>query len=483
MNLASQIASILFDFQNRHILVVGDVMLDRFVCGSVDRLSPEAPIPVLTQTEEHLVPGGAANVGRNLSGIGGQVSLIGCIGNDRAGQSLTDALSLSAQIGFFPIVCDDRPTTQKTRFLASGKQMLRVDDEVTRPLTDTQATHLLTQAESVLEVSEILIISDYAKGCLDPDIIKHLINTAHKKSIPVITDPKSSDFSIYRGSTVLTPNLSEFGQATGMSSVNHDSLAKAASALLSDYEYSNLLVTLGADGMLLVNETGYIHNPAYPCDVFDVSGAGDTVVAVIAASIACGGKPEDAMKLANLAASVVIGKSGTASLCPGEFIGAARPSTGETTLPNIVKKTAQWRNEHLRVGFTNGCFDLLHLGHLALLKQAKENCDFLIIGLNSDNSVKRLKGQFRPINDQGTRLKILESLEFVDEVRIFDDDTPYRLIKEISPDVLMKGGDYKENQIVGSEYVRSYGGNVLVLNFLPDLSTTKLLKKIKENKS
>ncbi len=475
MSLASQIASILSEFQNRHTLVVGDVMLDRFVSGSVDRLSPEAPIPVLTQTQEHLMPGGAANVGRNLSGIGGQVSLIGCVGNDRAGKSLTDALSLSPQIVFFPIVCDDRPTTQKTRFLASGQQVLRVDDEVTRPLTDTQASHLLKQAESVLEEAEILIISDYAKGCLSPDIIRHLIDTAQKNSIPVITDPKSSDFSIYAGSTVLTPNLSEFGHATGMSSVDHNSIANAASVLLADYEYNNLLVTLGADGMLLVNETGYIHYPAYPCDVFDVSGAGDTVVAVIAASLASGGKPKDAIKLANLAASVVVGKSGTASLCPGEFIKAGRPYTGETSLQNMVEKTAQWRNQNLRVGFTNGCFDLLHSGHLELLISTKERCDRLIVAINSDESVRRLKGTRRPVMDQATRAAILQSLPCVDGVIIFGEDTPALTIDAINPDLLTKGGDYSPEDIVGFKTVSDAGGQVEIIKTKVGYSTTALL--------
>ena len=476
MSLASQIASILSNFQNRHILVVGDVMLDRFVSGSVNRLSPEAPIPVLTQTEENLMPGGAANVSRNLSEIGGQVSLIGCIGNDRAGKSLTDALSLSPQIGFFPIVCDDRPTTQKSRFLASGQQMLRVDDEVTRPLTDTQASHLLTQAECVMEESEILIISDYAKGCLSPYIIRHLIDAAHKKSIPIITDPKSSDFSIYAGSTVLTPNLSEFGQATGVSFIEYDSLANAASKLLSNFQCSNLLVTLGADGMLLVNESGYIHHPAYACDVFDVSGAGDTVVAVIAASLASGGKPEDAMKLANLAASVVVGKSGTASLCPGEFIKAATPFKGETTLPNIIEKTAQWRNENLRVGFTNGCFDLLHPGHLEVLFSTKKQCDRLIVAVNSDDSVRRLKGTGRPVMDQTTRAAILQSLPDVDGVVIFDEDTPAHAIDAIIPDLLTKGGDYKAEDIVGYKTVLEAGGQVEIIGVKAGYSTSALLR-------
>ncbi len=476
MSLASQIASILSNFQNRHILVVGDVMLDRFVSGSVDRLSPEAPIPVLTQTEENLMPGGAANVSRNLSGIGGHVSLVGCIGNDRAGKSLTDALSLSPQIRFFPIVCDDRPTTQKSRFIASGQQMLRVDDEVTRPLTHTQASHLLTQAKKALEESEILIISDYAKGCLSPDIIRHLIDAAHKKSIPIVTDPKSSDFSIYAGSTVLTPNLSEFRQATGMSYVGHDSLAEAASKLLSDYECDNLLVTLGADGMLLVNETGYTHHPAYSCDVFDVSGAGDTVVAVIAASLASSGKPEDAMKLANLAASVVVGKSGTASLCPGEFIKAATPFIAETSLPNIVEKTAQWRNEHLRVGFTNGCFDLLHPGHLEVLFSTKKRCDRLIVAVNSDDSVRRLKGTGRPVMDQATRAAILQSLPDVDGVVIFDEDTPAQAIDAIIPDLLTKGGDYKAEDIVGYKTVFEAGGQVEIIDLKAGYSTSALLR-------
>ena len=475
MSMAEHVAAVLADFQNRHILVVGDVMLDKFVSGSVERMSPEAPIPVLSRTKEHVMPGGAANVARNLAGLGGRISLIGCIGDDAAGKSLMKALSLVPQLGFFPIISPDRPTTQKSRFLASGKQILRVDNEATNLLIDAQASQMLLQAETVLEDAEALVLSDYAKGCLSPFIINSLIAAAQKKKIPIITDPKSRDFAHYDGSTVLTPNLAEFQAATGIISADHDVIADAATHLITNHNIEHLLITLSADGMMLANKNTHSHMPAYKCDVFDVSGAGDTVVAVAAATLATGRSAADAMTLANLAASVVVGKSGTATLCPGEFIRAAVPVSIETSREDMTRLVTKWRSEALRIGFTNGCFDLLHPGHLALLAAAKERCDKLIVAVNSDASVKLLKGSMRPIMDEALRAGILESLPFVDAVFIFDDKTPARLIDALMPDSLIKGGDYIAEDIIGYQTVTSAGGTVDIISLKAGHSTTALL--------
>ena len=473
--MAEHVAAVLADFQNRHILVIGDVMLDKFVSGSVDRMSPEAPIPVLSRTKEHVMPGGAANVARNLAGLGGRISLIGCIGEDAAGKSLMKALSLVPQLGFFPIITSDRPTTQKTRFLASGKQILRVDDELTSHLTDAQASQMLIQADIVLEDAEALILSDYAKGCLSPFIISSLIAAAQKKNIPIITDPKSRDISVYAGSTVLTPNLAEFQAATGIISADHDIIADTATDIITHHNIEHLLVTLSADGMILMDKTNNTHLPAYKCDVFDVSGAGDTVVAVIAAALATGRTATDAVTCANLAASIVVGKSGTATLCPGEFIRAAVPVSSETSLENMSMLVTKWRSKACRIGFTNGCFDLLHPGHLALLAAAKERCDKLIVAVNSDASVKLLKGESRPIMDEASRAGILESLPFVDAVVIFDENTPAYLIEALMPDNLIKGGDYIAEDVIGYQTVTSAGGTVDIITLKAGHSTTALL--------
>lgn len=473
--MAEHVAAVLADFQNRHILVIGDVMLDKFVSGSVDRMSPEAPIPVLSRTKEHVMPGGAANVARNLAGLGGRISLIGCIGDDEAGKSLMKAMSLVPQLSFSPIVTSDRPTTQKTRFLASGKQILRVDDELNSHLTDAQASQMCIQADIVLEDAEALILSDYAKGCLSPFIISSLIAAAQKKNIPIITDPKSRDISVYAGSTVLTPNLAEFQAATGIISTDHDVIADTATEIITHHNIEHLLVTLSADGMILVDKTNHTHMPAYKCNVFDVSGAGDTVVAVIAAALATGRTATDAMTFANLAASVVVGKSGTATLCPGEFIRAAVPVSSAISLENMSILVTKWRFEAYRIGFTNGCFDLLHPGHLALLEAAKERCDKLIVAVNSDASVKLLKGESRPVMDEATRAGILESLPFVDAVIIFDEKTPANLIEALTPDNLIKGGDYIAEDVIGYQTVTSAGGTVDIITLKADYSTTALL--------
>jgi D-beta-D-heptose 7-phosphate kinase / D-beta-D-heptose 1-phosphate adenosyltransferase len=475
MSMAEHVAAVLADFQNRHILIVGDVMLDKFISGSVERMSPEAPIPVLSHTKEHVMPGGAANVARNLASLGGRVSLIGCIGDDSAGKLLVETLSLVPQLKFFPIISPNRPTTQKTRFLASGKQILRVDDELTNPLTNVQASQLLLQAEKILRDAEVLVLSDYAKGCLSPIIINSLITAAQIENIPIITDPKSRDFAHYNGSTVLTPNLAEFQVATGIVSADHDVIADAATHLITTHNIEHLLITLSADGMMIANKNTHTHIPAYKCDVFDVSGAGDTVVAVAAATLATGRSTTDAMTLANLAASVVVGKSGTATLCPGEFIQAAMPASSETTYEDMNRLVTKWRSKELRIGFTNGCFDFLHPGHLALLAAAKERCDKLIVAVNSDASVKLLKGEMRPLMDETSRAGILECLPFVDAVIIFDDMTPARLIDALIPDSLIKGGDYIAENIIGYQTVTSAGGTVDIISLKAGYSTTALL--------
>ena len=465
----------LTDLQGQSVLVVGDVMLDEYVIGDVHRISPEAPIPILSHQTSFKTTGGAANVARNLAQLGSQVTLIGCLGKDPTAATLSDALALIPNLIFCPISCAERRTTLKTRYLSSGQQILRVDWETTTYITSEQGKQIEQQAESLMGKMKVLVLSDYAKGCLSPDLMARLIALAKAKNIAVIADPKSADFSDYAGATLLTPNLSELSKACGRSLSTSDEIEDAARALMQLHKIEKMLVTLSARGMMLVDAQKAVHAPAYPCDVFDVSGAGDTVLALMTSARMTNHSDEDGMYFANLAASLVVAKTGTASLSPGELLVASKIKAVNTDIEHIKQLVAQWKADKKTIGFTNGCFDLLHPGHLHVLRHAALKCDHLIVGLNSDRSVYRLKGQNRPVQSQQDRARALSALSFVSAVAVFSDDTPENLINSLCPDILFKGGDYKSEDIVGYEHVTSTGGRVEIIPTLPDFSTSSFL--------
>jgi D-beta-D-heptose 7-phosphate kinase / D-beta-D-heptose 1-phosphate adenosyltransferase len=467
------------------VLVLGDVMLDRFVYGSVARVSPEAPIPVMEIDRAVDSAGGAANVARNCAAIGANTTIIGVAGTD------IGAADLRLQLGLLPAIdaqlVEDakRPTTVKTRFVADGQQMLRTDREVRAPVSREVAAQLLARFEASLSSSDVVVLSDYAKGVLTGDVTRAAIEAALRARKPVIVDPKARDFMKYAGATVLTPNRSELQATWGSECATDEAVEVAARSLIERGACASMVVTRGKDGMsVITGDAAAVHLRTAARQVFDVSGAGDTVIAAISLALAAGADIVSASKLANLAAGIVVGKLGTAVVTVSELIEELAPTGARAgnnkiyTLEGALKLTRTWREHGARIAFTNGCFDLLHPGHVSLLDQAKRSGDRLIVGLNSDESIRRLKGPNRPIQNEIARATLLSSLKFVDAVVIFAADTPIDLIRALEPDVLVKGADYSIDRIVGAEFVIGRGGKVLLADLVGGQSTTNMLQAL-----
>jgi D-beta-D-heptose 7-phosphate kinase/D-beta-D-heptose 1-phosphate adenosyltransferase len=467
------------------VMCVGDVMLDRFVEGDVDRVSPEAPIPVLRIRGQSAMLGGAGNVARNLVGLGARVAFLSARGDDEAGAELTRLLGDLPGVEADVAVEPGRPTTVKTRFLAGGQQLLRADAETTAAIAPACAARLLEMARARLESCGALILSDYGKGVLAEALTRALIEMAADAGVPVIVDPKGADYSRYAKATVVTPNRKELSQASGGRATDTDTAIEAAArAVLTECGLGAVLATRSQDGMTLVPADGPAqHLPTEARDVFDVSGAGDTVVATLAAAMAAGAPMPVGARLANAAAGVVVGKVGTAAVRADDLIAAlrhqdiARAEDKVTGLDTLVETVERWRRQGLRVGFTNGCFDLLHPGHVSLLAQARAACDRLVVGLNADASVRRLKGPTRPVQTEAARATVLASLADVDRVVVFTEDTPLRLINALKPDILVKGADYTIDTVVGADIVRGYGGRVVLARLEEGHSTTATLAR------
>lgn len=473
-------------FRHARVLVVGDVMLDRFVYARVSRISPEAPVPVLLIGREATSLGGAGNVARNIASLGGRVTLIGGRGEDAAGDHIAELLAREATIEDALVVLEDARTTEKIRYIADQQQVMRADREA--PWPDSVNAMALAAAREAIPHHDALVISDYAKGFLPPVLVRDLIALAKAHGKPVIVDPKGADFAAYDGATVITPNRNEIGLATGMEAGSDGAVAAAAETLLARLpELSAVLVTRGADGLSLAERgADIVHIPSRARDVFDVSGAGDTVVAALALSLAAGSDLQSAARLANIAAGIAVTMVGTAAVTAGEI--AAELQTRQTesverkilSLEQALERLALWRAEGRKIGFTNGCFDLVHPGHISLLAQARGACDRLVVGLNADASVRRLKGDGRPVQDERARAIVLASLAAVDLVVMFAEDTPENLIRQIRPDILVKGADYKRENIVGADFVASYGGEVMLADLVPDRSTSDLIGRARQ---
>lgn len=482
------LAARIWELARAHVLVVGDIMLDRFVSGSVNRISPEAPVPVLKIEHAYSMLGGAGNVIRNIAALGAVPSFIGVIGDDGEGKEVRSLLTeVIGQADKRLLVEAGRPTTTKIRYLAQDHQLLRVDSEVTAPLSPETGVALIAATEDALDGIEVLVLSDYAKGVLGPTTVCSLIQTAQRAGCRVIVDPKMRDFNVYSGASLITPNRGELIAATGISASTDAEMEQACKQVLAKHDIAAVLATRSAEGMTLATREGDVHHlPANAREVYDVSGAGDTVVAVLSTALAAGVDLIEAAHLANLAAGIVVGKVGTAVVRPEELIHAVHEEhrteaekkivSLETALEHVVA----WRRTGLRVGFTNGCFDLLHPGHLSLLRQARAACDRLIVALNSDTSIKRLKGEGRPVQSESARAAVLASLVDVDRVAIFVEDTPVALIKAIRPDLLVKGADYGREAVVGGDIVEGYGGKVLLADLVPGHSTTATIRRLSE---
>ena len=477
MHLDSSVAArLIIDIQDSHILVVGDLMLDRFVDGAVTRISPEAPVPVLSQSTSQQMPGGAANVACNLAQLGARVTLIGACGDDATAADLAAELRHFPRITFIPVTVAGRPTSLKTRYRASGQQILRVDDEVSIPISDSAQGELSDRVNAVLDTADMLILSDYAKGCLPLTLIRSLIDAARAAKKLIVADPKLADLSVYRDVDVLTPNLQELASAAGTSLTELDAIGATAARLAKTHNIGTIMTTLSARGILASQGDGtQFHDPARTRDVFDVSGAGDTVVAVIGATIASGAQLELAVSLANHAAGVAVGKSGTAIVTAGEIL-AHMPLSKPVIEANALARICQdWRDAGDKIAFTNGCFDLLHPGHLHLLRQAAATADRLVVGLNSDASVRRLKGDTRPLQRAEHRAAALAAFDLVDAVCIFEEDTPQNLISLLQPDFIVKGGDYQPADVIGGDIVKKRGGKVVIVPTYAAYSTSKLI--------
>jgi len=468
------------------VLCVGDVMLDRFVYGEVERISPEAPIPVLRITRQDVTVGGAGNVARNLSALGASVRLFGVVGDDAEGAELRAVLADDAAITLALFTGPSRPTTVKTRYIAGVQQLLRTDEED----LDAMPQALLGQLSEELskEISSgaygALVLSDYGKGLLRESLINQAVAAATAAGVPVIVDPKGTDYGRYRGAGVLTPNRRELAEATRLAVDTDTDVETAARALLKDYGVSAVVATRGAQGMAVVTADDCAHLPALAREVFDVSGAGDTVVATLAAGLATGLALTDAAQLANVAAGIVVAKVGTAIVRPdelGDALGGG-PGPGAKFLQRnaLMERVAMWRARGLLVGFTNGCFDLVHPGHVSLIEQASAACDRLIVALNDDDSVARLKGEGRPVQPELARGQVIASLSGVDAVVLFGEDTPRELIEEVRPDVLVKGADYAAEDVVGGDFVSGYGGRVVLANLVDGFSTTDTISRISD---
>lgn len=471
--------------QGHRVLCVGDVMLDRYVYGQVERISPEAPIPVLRMQREAVTLGGSGNVVRNLVALGGQVDMVGVIGQDQAGYDLTAQLAELPQVTPYLLTDASRPTTLKTRFVADGQQLLRTDHEVSAAIAADMEEQALQRLRGALDHCDVLILSDYAKGVLTRRVIAEAIAQAKALGKPVLIDPKGRDFARYRGAFLLTPNRRELTEATGIAIRTVIDAETAARQLIAAHDLGGVLAKLGGDGVCLVlKDQPAQHFRATAREVYDVSGAGDTVVATMALALAGGLSPQDSAALANIAGSIVVGKIGTASVSREELArelvhDQSRQSEEKVcSFAQVGELAERWRKQGLKVGFTNGVFDLLHPGHLSLIRQSRAACDRLVIGLNSDASVKRLKGESRPVQNENARAAVLASLADIDAVTVFTEDTPLNLIKTVRPAVLVKGADYTVAQVVGAEEVQGWGGEVVLARLVEGQSTTATIKKL-----
>ena len=467
----------------KRMLVVGDVMLDKYIWGDVGRISPEAPVPVVLATHQSQQPGGAANVAMNLSRLGAQAEIIGFTGGDEDERLLAEGLRANGILPEF-VVSQGFPTITKQRILGGRQQMLRLDSERLGARSEDDYERLVKSVLAHLPGCDAVVLSDYAKGVLTPEVCQTIIQAARGLRIPVLVDPKSADFTRYRGATTICPNLGELCVAVHLDGRDLKSLLDAAGALVTELGIEFLTATLGEKGIALVRPGKRFLTPAVARQVFDVSGAGDTVIAVLALCLASGLRAETAVSVANIAAGIVVGKAGTVPVEKHELLAALAPEIalhGEdkaVSREELVQRVALWKANGERVAFTNGCFDLLHIGHITVLEQARRFADRLIVAINSDASVRGLKGAGRPIVGERERARVLAALAAVDAVVVFGEATPLEVIVATRPDVIVKGGDYDAETVVGASEVQTWGGQVKIVPLVEGFSTTRLIAKL-----
>jgi len=470
-------------FSQLKVLVVGDIMLDRYIHGEVERISPEAPVPVLRHAQRYERAGGAANVAMNLAGLGCHAVLSGFWGSDTEQGELQTILE-RVGVDTVGVVSSSLPTISKTRIVGRNQQLLRLDIESRDTPPAVEMNRLIERATSLVDKVHAVVLSDYAKGALSRELCESVIRVARERGVPVLADPKTPDLSKYSGATSVCPNLGELSLATGIPWHQTDALLNAGQQQVAQHDLQFLTVTMSEKGIGVLWPERRYHSPARAREVFDVSGAGDTVIATIAASLAGGLKIETAIDLANLAAGIVVGKMGTVPIAQHELIAALTPSTNLTAGDKILdrdrvsRRVAEWRASGETIVFTNGCFDLLHVGHITLLEDCRRFGTKLVLGLNADASVCRLKGPTRPIVGERERARVMAALASVDAVVLFEEDTPLELIRALQPNVLVKGGDYTIETVVGHEEVLAFGGRVEIVPTVEGFSTTNIVRKL-----
>ncbi len=494
MNGLKQYQDILKSFSDANVMVVGDIMLDRYFWGEASRISPEAPVPVVKVKKKTRSLGGAGNVAANLSGLGCNTAIIGVCGSGNAGKQLKEMI---INLGVDDQIIEDpsRPTITKTRVMAAKQQALRLDEEKTGSISPDVQKEILFRLQKRINTCKAVVLSDYGKSVfLSTTFTQKVIEMCRHRKVPVFVDPKGSQWGKYKNATCITPNTAEFELVTGGSPDNQkQAFFACAKALREKTSIDWLLITRGPRGMSLVGgEDKPFVVPARAREVFDVSGAGDTVIATMAAAVASGLDFFKAAEMANMAAGVVVGKLGTRPINRQELFAALNsydagkrffPIIENSDYSDVGAQAEKWRSAGETIVFTNGCFDLLHPGHVSLLRQAKALGHRLIVGLNSDASVKRLKGESRPILVEKDRAAVLSALESVDMVALFGEDTPRQLIKAVKPDILVKGADYAIDDVVGKNIVQAYGGRVALVDILKGHSTTTIAEKISANKN
>ena len=471
---------------NGKVLCVGDLILDHYVHGNIDRISPEAPIPVLKADDRNYnILGGCGNVARNICSANSKCHLISIVGNDNDGLKIREIIKEIKNLTFNLIIDKNRCTTKKTRYVCENQQILRVDNEIESPISEVLETKIIKLLKNKINDYDVIVLSDYNKGVLTDTLIKKIIKIAqHFKKI-LIVDPKKKDFSVYAGATFITPNFKELKSSVNTFNINSknndDNLViKLSKQIINKFKFKAVITTRSSDGISVVTDVGsFFHLPSEAKEVFDVSGAGDTVLAYLSTSISKGKSLESSVKISNIAAGLAVGKFGTSVVSIGEVDNIKQIKNIKVVTNQNLSKALKDYDSNKIIGFTNGCFDLLHTGHISYLKSAKQKCDILILGLNSDESIRKLKGKNRPIVEQKDRVEILSSFPFIDRIVVFDEVTPIKLIKRIKPNIIFKGKDYKKKDVVGFRESKKWQGRVILIDFIKNKSTTNLIERIK----
>ena len=471
---------------NGKVLCVGDLILDHYVHGNIDRISPEAPIPVLKADDRNYnIVGGCGNVARNICSANSKCHLISIVGNDNDGLKIREIIKEIKNLTFNLIIDKNRCTTKKTRYVCENQQILRVDNEIESPISKVLETKIIKLLKNKINDYDVIVLSDYNKGVLTDTLIKKIIKIAqHFKKI-LIVDPKKKDFSVYAGATFITPNFKELKSCINTFNINSknndDNLViKLSKQIINKFKFKAVITTRSSDGISVVTDVGsFFHLPSEAKEVFDVSGAGDTVLAYLSTSISKGKSLESSVKISNIAAGLAVGKFGTSVVSIGEVDNIKQIKNIKVVTNQNLSKALKDYDSNKIIGFTNGCFDLLHTGHISYLKSAKQKCDILILGLNSDESIRKLKGKNRPIVELKDRVEILSSFPFIDKIVIFDEVTPIKLIKRIKPNIIFKGKDYKKQDVVGFRESKKWQGRVILIDFIKNKSTTNLIERIK----